>query len=61
MQLNFQQEQSEDNAMRDRITACMETGNQGQARILLNELRSVNKVLADTIHTDVLHEYGMAL
>ena len=62
MQLNLvQSTQSDDNAMRDRVTACMETGNHGQARTLLNEVHDVNPTLADSIHMDVLAEYGMAL
>ncbi len=53
--------QSEANAIRDRITSAMETGNQGQARTLLRELADVNPELAGSIRLDVLAEYGVSL
>lgn len=53
--------QSEDNAIRDRVIACMETGNSGRARTLLTEVKAVNEVLYDSIRMDILQEYGMAV
>lgn len=62
MQLNFASaEQSEDDKMRDRVYAAMETGNHTQARSLLKEVRDRNEVLAESIRMDVLAEYGMAV
>lgn len=54
-------EQSEQNAIRDRITASMETGNHGQARTLLTELADTHPELADSIRLDVVSEYGISL
>jgi len=43
------------------VYACMETGNHNQARTILTELRSRNEVLADSIRSDVLADYGVGM
>lgn len=54
-------EQSEHDAIHDRVFAAMETGNTYQARVLYEEYNDVHPALADAIHTDVLREYGVSL
>jgi hypothetical protein len=53
--------QAEENLLRDRITAAMETGNHGQARTLLREARALYPALAENIRMDVLQEYSVGL
>lgn len=62
MQLSLKPAQKSDEAKaRDRIYAAMETGNHGQARKLLLEMKQQNGVLYNSVRMDVLHEYGMAV
>lgn len=60
MQLKSAQ-QSEHDKIADRITAAMETGNHGQARTLLRELKDIEPAVAERLRLDVLAEYGMSL
>jgi len=52
---------NEHDALKDRIYAAMETGNQGQARTLLREYKDINASAAERIRMDVLAEYGQSL
>lgn len=62
MQLNLKSKvQSEENAARDGIYACMETGNHGEARNRLANLMDTHPELAEDIRVDVVAEYGIAL
>lgn len=62
MQLNFKSKvQSEENAARDGIYACMETGNHGEARNRLVNLVDTHPELAETLRVDVISEYGISL
>ena len=53
--------QSDEDKMRDRVYACMETGNAGQARTLMAELLDVDLVLYSSIRTAIVREYGVLL
>ena len=55
------QEERDHAALSDRVSAAMETGNQGQARTLVEEYSDVNPALADSLRTEVLREYGVSL
>lgn len=54
-------EMKQDDLIRDRITAAMETGNHSQARTLLREVKDVNEELYRDIKMDVTAEYGIYL
>lgn len=53
--------QSDEDKMKDRVYACMETGNTGQARTLMAELQDINVVLYSSIRTSIVREYGVLL
>lgn len=54
-------QQTEQQALEDRITAAMETGNSGQARTLLTEYREHYPEHAEAIRSDIIAGYGIAL
>ena len=54
-------EQTDAEKMQYRIYAAMETGNTGQARTLMAELRDVDPVVYTLIRTGVIRTYGVSL
>ena len=54
-------EQTDAEKMHDRIYAAMETGNTGQARTLMAELRDVDTVAYTLNRTGVIRTYGVSL
>lgn len=54
-------QQTETEQMQDKIYACMETGNTGQARTLMTELRMAYPVAYTVIRTAIIRDYGVSL
>lgn len=54
-------QQTEAELVQDRVFAMMETGNTGQARTIMAELRDSNTVVYSMIRTAVNREYGVSL
>ena len=54
-------EQTAAEKVQDRIYAAMETGNTGQARTLITELRDIDIVAYTLIRTGVIRTYGVSL
>ena len=54
-------EQTAAEKMQDRVYAAMETGNTGQVRTLMAELRDVDPVAYIRIRTGVIRTYGVSL
>lgn len=59
MQLN--KERTLYDQMYDRIAACMETGNVGQARTIFTEYAAVDEPGAYTMRMYLIDEYGIRL
>ena len=56
-----QETQNETAAVQDRVYAAMETGNHGQARTLMRELKALDHTMYQNLRLDIISEYGIAL
>jgi len=54
-------QQTETEKMQDKVYACMETGNTGQARTLMTELRMAYPIAYAVIRTAIIRDYGVSL
>jgi len=53
--------QSEQTELRQRVMACMETGNTGMARTYLEEMHAIDAEYAQELILDVVASYGVML
>lgn len=53
--------QSAADQLSDKVFAAMETGNTGQARMILNEIKDVDAAVGARVSTEVLTTYGVKL
>lgn len=60
MQLKKAQ-QTEAEAMSDRVIAAMETGNHAQARTLLRELKAIDTSAYEKVRADIIGAYGVGM
>ena len=59
--MQFSNQQSDSDRLQDKVTAAMETGNPGEARLILAEHRDTFPEAVHSIRSNVLAEYGIRL